>query len=133
MKRLLLLVPLLMSLQSAAVANEFQSTLSERRSWDDFHCGFKTYKDNYQHYNRGPACNIRFDESRVILIGKNSRLAIDKELITKVWRLNVGTDFLTFISYKDDESTKVVSIGTTHPGRHGWLHNTLNVWLVNAL
>ena len=83
MKQLLLLVPLLMSLQSVAVANEFQSTLSERRSWNDFHCGYKTYKDNYQRHNRGVECSIGFEEAKVILIGKSSILEIPKVKVKK--------------------------------------------------
>ena len=133
MKRLLLVVPLLMSLQSAAVANDFQSTLSERRSWDDFHCGYKTYKDNYQRHNRGPECSVSFDEGKIFLHGESSSLEIPKELVKAVWRVNVGTDFLTFISYKADDLTKVVSIGTTHGSRHAWLYNTLNFWLTGAI
>ena len=122
-----------MSLQSAAVANEFQSMLSERLTWDDFHCGYKTYKDNYQRHNRGPECSVSFDDGKIILISKSSSLEIPKKLVKTVWRVNVGTDFLTFISYKADELTKVVSIGTTHGSRHAWLYNALNFWLAGAL
>ena len=133
MKRLLLLVPLLMSLQSAAVANDFQSTISERRSWDDFHCGYKTYKDNYQRHNRGTGCSIRFEDSKIILVSETSSLEIPKELIKRVWEINVGTDALTFIAYQTEGVSRVVSIGTSHASRYGWLNNSLHFWLVNAL
>ena len=67
MKRLAPLLVGIWLVPAVALAQYFESIPSSRRTWDDFHCGFKTDRDNVVRKNRGFACSVSFSDDHILL------------------------------------------------------------------
>lgn len=84
MKRLLLLLPLLMSSQSTAGENEFKSTLPEQCSQNNFHCRHKIIEDNYRCHERESIYSIKLYDRTSFSAGQNPSLKTHEKLINRV-------------------------------------------------
>jgi len=139
MKRLAPLLVGIWLVPAVALAQFFESIPSSRRTWDDFHCGFKTDRDNVVRKNRGFACSVSFSDDHILLTDDHPvidvEVSIAKSSIKRVWTASAGrhADSLVFITHEKDGRLVNNSIGTLHFSRYYWLWNTLNFWLAGSL
>ena len=139
MKRLAPLLVGIWLVPAIALAQYFESIPSSRRTWDEFHCGYRTNHDTVKRRNRGFACSVNFADDHILLTDDHpvidEEVTIAKSSIKRVWTTTAGRnyDLLVFVTHDSDGTLVNTSIGTGHVSRYFWLWNTLNFWLAGSL